>query len=81
MPLKISVGDRVYNPETDVFGEVQTIYPEVNVAIVKTYYGCVKMKLGDLVVMREPNTPTKSETKKQTLLDKIKGTFLRGSYD
>ena len=77
----VSEGDRVYNPETDVFGEVQTVYPEVNIAIVRTYYGCVKMKLDEIVVMSEPETPTEPETKKKTLLEKIKGTFLRGSYD
>lgn len=79
---KIDIGDYVYNAQTEEKGYVENIYPELNIAIVKTNSSVEKAKLDDLVVLRVPSEETEEpDTKKKNLLERIKGTFLRGSYD
>ena len=69
--LNISKDDRVIDSLGRV-GEVTSVYPEVNVVIVKLDSGeYEKMDINQVVRYRE-NVP---ESKKAGLLDKIKGVF------
>ena len=72
--MSINEGDKVYIVSSETTGRVQTVYPELQIAIVKTAEGVSKVRVDELVRLSEEAEDPK-EVKKDSLLDKVKGRF------
>lgn len=70
---RIREDETVYDVSSDRKGTVLRLYPEINLAVVDFNGSTEKARLEDLVVMVDE--PTAEDTKKETLLEKIKGRF------
>lgn len=72
----IKVGDRVFNLVSEHIGIVKSIYQELNTAIIETTVGIEKARLDNLVKAKAKKDPEGDfESKKATLLDRIKARF------
>lgn len=81
MIIKISEGDRVYCSEIEKTATVQSVYPEVGKAIIKTDTAVIKANIDSLTLLKnEFDSTNEEEIKKRSLLDKIKAPFKK-SYD
>lgn len=74
---QFKTGDNVFHSETGSTGTIDTLYREVNIALIRTDEGLEKARLDDLVKVFAPEPEPEPETKKETLLDKVKGRFSR----
>lgn len=71
---KFCEGDKVYDITTDQTGVINTVYPEVNMAIVNFNGNVRKVLFDDLApVYAEPII--EDDQKRKTLLDKVRGVF------
>lgn len=70
---KFCEGDKVYDITTDQTGVINTVYPEVNIAIVNFSGHVRKVSFDDLATVYAE--PIDEDPKRKSLLDKVRGAF------